>query len=213
MAKISDIMAEFEEKQIYDRLPDFRRKAADRYHNRADRERSMTAGLLLCFCMQKRGVSFEETPCFTEHGKMYFPDCERLYVNLTHGGDYAACVLASHDVGIDLEPVRAFRENVAGRICGKEELRRLMAEENEEEKNRYFTRLWTVKESVAKLSGEGIAMLLQSHRVRKGSKKSSEPAVYTRTYTPAPDYFLSVSSHEEEFPEQIILLSPKCLVQ
>lgn len=208
MANVSAIMAEFDQTELYNSLPAFRREAADRCGNRADRERSIAAGLLLGFCMQKEGVPFEETPSFTENGKMFFPLRDKFYVNLSHGGEYAACALAPTEVGIDLEPVRQYREKAAKRICSAEEMQKLMKEKKEEQ-NRQFTRLWTRKESMAKLSGEGIAMLL-------GSRNSTKPAdsfVYTKTYTPAPGYFLSASSHENCFPDQVILLSPESLVR
>lgn len=209
ITKVSAIVGEFEQTELYNRLPEFRREAADRCGNRADRERSIAAGLLLGFCMQKRGVSFGETPCFTENGKMFFPREDKFYVNLSHGGDYAACALAPTDVGIDLEPVRRYRENVAKRICSAEEMQELLKEKKEEEQNRQFTKLWTRKESMAKLSGEGIAMLLGS----RGRKEPLDSCIYTKTYTPAPDYFLSVSSHENDFPDRVILLSPESLVR
>lgn len=209
VSKISDIMGEFEENKVYNCLPDFRRKAADCYRNRADRERSMAAGLLLVFCMQKRGVSTKEAPCFTENGKMYFPQQERFHVNLSHSGDYAACALASREAGIDLELLRPYRENVARRICSQKEMQVLLSEKKEEEKNRQFTKLWTRKESMAKLSGKGIAALLRDRNVTE----NSEARIYTETYTPVPGYFLSVSSHEDDFPERVILLSPESLVR
>ena len=49
-------------KQLYDSLPDFRKKAVDTCKNPKDKERSLAAGDLLLFCMKKWGVSLEETP-------------------------------------------------------------------------------------------------------------------------------------------------------
>lgn len=209
ITKVSSLMEEFDQTELYNRLPEFRRKAADCCGNRADRDRSIAAGLLLRFCMQKRGVSLKEAPCFNENGKMFFPREDKFYVNLSHGGDYAACALAPADVGIDLEPVRRYRESVAKRICSAEEMRELLKEKKEEERNRQFTKLWTRKESMAKLSGEGIAMLLPS----RNRTKPMDSHTATKTYTPAPGYFLSVSSHENDFPDRVRLLSPESLVR
>lgn len=190
--------------QLYDSLPDFRKKAVDSCKTQKDKERSLSAGALLLFCMKKRGVSLEETPYYNENGKMYFPHEDRFYVNLSHGGDYAACVLDSKEVGIDVEGVRQYQENVLRRISSEEEMQSFSALKKEEEKNSAFTRLWTRKESAAKLSGEGIAGLLSAQ---------GGGCIYTRTYTPFPDCFLSVSSHENDFPDEVILLSPESLVR
>lgn len=204
LISVSALMERNGEKELYDSLPDFRKKAADRCKNPRDRERSLAAGCLLLFCMKKQGVSLEETPCYNENGKMYFPRVDKFYVNLSHGGDYAACALDSKEVGIDVEGGRQYKENVARRICSIEEMQSLSALKKEEEKNSAFTRLWTRKESAAKLSGEGIAGLLSAQ---------AGDCIYTKTYTPQPDCFLSVSSHENDFPDEVILLSPESLVQ
>ena len=189
-------------KQLYDSLPDFRKKAVDTCKNPKDKERSLAAGALLLFCMKKRGVSLEETPYYNKNGKMYFPYENRFYVNLSHSADYAACALDSKEVGIDVEGVRQYQENVLRRICSEEEMQSFSALKKEEEKNSAFIRLWTRKESAAKLSGEGIAGLLSAQ---------PQDCVYTRTYTPFPDCFLSVSSHENDFPDKVIVLSPESL--
>lgn len=201
---VSDLMEKVGEKEVYDLLPGFRRKAADSCKNLKDRERSLAAGALLVFCMKKRGVSLEETPCYNENGKMYFPQVDRFYINLSHGGDYAACVSDSKEVGIDVEKIRQYRENVARRIGLEKEMQSLSALKKEEEKNSAFTRLWTRKESAAKLSGEGIAGLFDAQ---------AEDCIYTKTYMPFSDCYLSVSSRENNFPDEVILLSPESLVQ
>lgn len=205
VAKISDIIGEFGEKKLYDGLPDFRRKAAEKCLDRKDRERSLVAGALLLFCMKKRGVSLEETPYFSKNGKMYFPGMEKFYVNLSHSGDYAACAVDTKDVGIDIERLRQYKENVAQRICLPEEMQALFEGKKEEEKNKTFTKLWTRKESMAKLSGEGIAMFFEN------ATEDLQSCIYTKTYTSLADYFLSVSSHENDFPKKLILLSPESL--
>lgn len=206
IARISNIIGEFGEQKVYEMLPTFRQEAADRCGNQMDRQRSLTAGILLCMSMIKEGVPIEDTPCFHKHGKIYFPAHEMFYVNLSHAGDYAACAVDTQEVGVDVEQVRPYRENVAKRIFLPEEIQTLSALENEEEKNLEFTRLWTMKESMAKLSGEGIAMLLSA-------AKTDRDHIYTQTYMPAADCFLSVSSHENHFPGDVMPVSPEFLRQ
>lgn len=188
--------------QLYNSLPDFRQKAADSCKTPKDKERSLSASALLLFCMKKTGVSLTETPCYNENGKMYFPCEDRFYVNLSHSGDYAACAFDSREIGIDIEKTRQYKENTARRICTMEEMQAFQAIKKEEEKNSAFTRLWTRKESAVKLSGEGVAGLLQFQNFPKDN-------IYTKTYTPVQGYFLSVSSREDDFPDEVILLSPE----
>ena len=206
LTNTSTLFAEVGEGQLYDMLPDFRKKAADSCKNPKDRERSIGAGILLLFCMKKRGVSLEETPLYNENGKMYFPRQDRFYVNLSHSGDYAACAFDGGEIGIDLEKIRQYRESTVRRICSMEEMQAFCVIKKEEEKNSAFTKLWTKKESAVKLSGEGIAGLLRVQGLPKGN-------IYTKTYTPVPGYFLSVSSHEDDFPDEVNLLFPESLWQ
>lgn len=198
----SALLTQAGESQLYNSLPDFRKKAADSCKTPKDRERSLSAGALLLFCMKKAGVPLEETPCYNENGKIYFPHRDRFYVNLSHSGDYAACAFDSREIGIDIEKIRQYKENIAKRICLEEEMQALLAIKKEEEKDSAFTRLWTRKESAVKLSGEGIAGLLQVREVFLDN-------FYTKTYTPVQDYFLSVSSRGNDFPKEVILLSPE----
>lgn len=211
--KVSDIMGEFGEKDIYDGLPDFRKKAADACKNQKDRERSLAAGVLLLFSMKNRGISPEEMPLFGKNGKMFFPKEKRFYVNLSHSGDYVACAVDTKDVGVDIEKIRQYKENAARRICLPEEMQTLFEGKKEEEKNRVFTKLWTRKESMAKLSGKGIAAFLETYENSRDVTEALEDCIYTKTYTSVADYFLSVSSHEDDFPDEITLLSPGSLGQ
>lgn len=215
VAKISDTMEEFEKRslshnQLAQLMPQFRIEKARACLSVAERERSLLAGMLLGCCMKKRGVSLEETPCFDKYGKLYFPHIDRFYVNLSHGGNYAVCAMDTAPVGVDIETVRQYKKNVAERICTSVEMQSLLILKKEEEKNRVFTKLWTRKESMAKLSGEGIGLLL---RAGKPSEEFVKDCVYTKTYTPVQDTFLSVSSFQNAFPEDIMLLSPESLLQ
>lgn len=206
--KISDMIGEFSERELRRMMPDFRLEAASKQQVPAKKNSSLAAGALLGFVMKKGGVSFEETPCFSQNGKMYFPPQYRFYVNLSHGGEYAVCAVDTKEVGIDIEPVREYREAVLKRICSLEEMEAFFSLKKEEEKNQAFTRLWTGKESMVKLSGKSVAMLLDPSFCcpEKGS-------IYTKPYASLPGHIISVSSHENSFPLGITVLSWQSLLQ
>lgn len=206
--KISDITGEFSEGGLERLMPDFRLEIVSKQQVPAKKCGSLAAGMLLGFCMKKRGVSLKETPCFNEYGKMYFPPQSRFYVNLSHGGEYAVCALDAKEVGIDIEPVREYREAVLKRICSLEEMQAFLSLSKEEEKNRAFTRLWTHKESMVKLSGKSVAMLLDP-----SFYSPEKSCIYTKTYASLPGHIISVSSHEKSFPLGITVLSLRSLLQ
>lgn len=75
--------------------------------------------------------------------------------NLSHAGDYAVCAIGSSDLGIDIEPVAAYDRAVAGRCLSEKELY-YIEQLPEPDRGHYFTRLWTLKESLLKASGTGL---------------------------------------------------------
>lgn len=208
--KISDTMEEFATEQLNQLVPAFRRDMYQRYRNEADRERCLVAGVLLSYCMNEKGVSLEETPYFNKAGKLYFPGVDRFYVNLSHGGDYAVCAWDTEEIGVDMEPLRKFKEATAKRICTKTEAQSLSRYQQEEEKNQAFTILWTRKESVAKLLGEGIAVLFHADDLQALCEKEG---ICLQTYDSIPGYVISVASRKNVFPGDITVLSPEFLRQ
>lgn len=96
----------------------------------------------------------------TATGKPFFPNCDHLYFNLSHSGEYAACVLADHEVGVDIQKVQgaAAVRRIAPRILHTEE-----ATYREEERMLY--RIWTIKEAYVKATGEGIRRDFREIRV------------------------------------------------
>ncbi len=89
-----------------------------------------------------------------EHGKPYFKDND-IYFNVSHCRGLSVCAVAyGAEVGVDAENIRAYRANVAKRIFNEAELEAL---EGATDKDEFFFNVWTFKESVVKLSGEGLS--------------------------------------------------------
>ena len=82
-----------------------------------------------------------------------------LCMNLSHCADLAVCAVSRIPVGLDAEIMRKMRENLLPRICTPEESAYILAQND---KNRAFTRIWTLKEAYGKWSGEGIRIPLET---------------------------------------------------
>ncbi len=87
--------------------------------------------------------------------------CEPLPSNgwhwsLSHTADYVAAVTAEHPVGIDIERIRPFTEELKQRVAGSQEWA-LGAELSQS----LFCRFWTAKEAVLKAAGDGLGGLAQ----------------------------------------------------
>jgi 4'-phosphopantetheinyl transferase len=126
---------------------------------KADRCRSLAAGLLLREALGEAGVSYQTAEFFKgANGKPYLRGQE-LFFNLSHAGELAVCVLADREVGADVEVLSHFAgqeknaANVARRVMTEEELSLF----RENPSGEALVRLWTKKESYAKYTGEGLA--------------------------------------------------------
>ena len=68
--------------------------------------------------------------------------------------DAVACVVDSVPVGVDVESIDAFDEQLVAAVMNDEEQRQIRRSANP---RIAFARLWTMKESLLKMSGEGLA--------------------------------------------------------
>ncbi|WP_367567468.1 4'-phosphopantetheinyl transferase superfamily protein [Lacrimispora sp.] len=94
-----------------------------------------------------------------EHGKPYLKDFPHIHYNISHTEGLAACGLGESSLGIDVERIRPFPDRVAERVFSSAEKRR-MKELPQEERDSYFFRIWTLKESYVKALGCGITVPL-----------------------------------------------------
>lgn len=95
-----------------------------------------------------------------ENGKLFLCDYPQLNVNLSHSGEYAACVVSDMPVGIDIQYMREAADlRIAERFFTESECEHIKKSENHYE---VFYRLWTKKESLVKAVGCGLAIPLNS---------------------------------------------------
>lgn len=129
-------------------------------------EHEQTYGLLDRMLKECFGLSLEQMEIRKKDGgKPYFVHSD-IRFNLSHCRGMAVCALSqSYDLGIDVERIRPWRENVAKRVFSKEELAQL---KQASDKDEYFFRVWTFKESYVKLSGDGIKSLHLADYTKNG---------------------------------------------
>ena len=134
-------------------LPENRRARALRYRRTIDRWNCVITYLMLQYGLRECfGItSFEMA--FGEYGKPYLPEYPHVHFNMSHCDAGCAVVVADCPVGVDIQNVQPFSWDVARHVCCEHELAEL---EKRTERDRLFTRMWTLKESYGKLTGEGI---------------------------------------------------------
>lgn len=113
-------------------------------------EQSAAAELAICAAMKNSGRPFAPPDyAYKESGQ---PTIQNGHISISHTEGYAACAISRQPVGIDVEREHTFSKAAAKRILSpQEELLRESANADE-----LLSRIWTVKESFLKMTGEGI---------------------------------------------------------
>lgn len=155
MTDVTNLPDPQEYPEILNGLSDSRIHKTMRYRQIKDRKQSLGAGLLLKKCLEEYGIDIEEIRC-GEHGK---PEIDGIYFNLSHSQDMVVCVVSDKPVGCDIEKIGEERKGIAERFFTKNE-RSYLESFDSERRNREFYRLWTMKESYIKMTGEGTNLAL-----------------------------------------------------
>lgn len=152
MADVSYLQDPLERSEICKSLPRERQEKIRRQGNYDHRRQSLGAGLLLQRVMMRYGIS-EDKLRVGPQGK---PECEGLHFNLSHSGRLVACAVGDGPVGCDVEMIREAPKKVANRFFAEQERAYLQACATKKKYDEEFYRLWTMKESYVKFTGEGM---------------------------------------------------------
>lgn len=136
-------------------IPEQRRDYALKYQREIDRRLSVKAYLLLCEGLRKL-YGIQEMPQFsyTTSGKPMLTHYPEIHFNLSHCDEAILCAIDTHPIGVDIESIKAYDKELAQYTMNPNELAII---ERSARPDIEFTRFWTMKEAVLKLSGEGIS--------------------------------------------------------
>lgn len=93
-------------------------------------------------------------------GKPYLENIPDVYFNISHTSGLVACGIDEREIGIDVEQIRTYDRRLMQRICTEKEIAYICGGNSDEEQmqNERFFRLWTLKESYIKATGQGLAV-------------------------------------------------------
>ena len=145
-------------------LPACRKEKALRFKHRQGRIECTFSYLLLCQALREvYGITEQPSFLIGEHGKpeLAFPsnlksqisNLKPICFNLSHCKQALAVALSTSPVGIDVESVGRYSESLARHVLNDSEFAAVTQSPNPQIP---FTRLWTQKEAVVKLTGRGI---------------------------------------------------------
>lgn len=131
-----------------------RREKALRFRHEQGRRECLAAYLLLMDALH-REHSIIEPPVFeySEGGKPCIVGHPDIHFNLSHCREAAVCILSDAPVGIDVETIRPFKDSLAKHVLSYDEYQDVVASAHQDIE---FIKLWTRKEAILKLTGEGI---------------------------------------------------------
>lgn len=149
---IADVSSLDVQKHLFD-VSGYRREKVLRAQKPDSKQRLLGVELLL-------NIAVPNHPPYliSERGKPYFEFGSPCF-SLSHSGKYALCAASETEIGADIEAPRENSAALAERFFTENEAAKVRrAEEPDEE----FCRLWVIKESYIKATGEGFACPLNS---------------------------------------------------
>ena len=131
------------------------------------RERHAQTQHALAYALLAAGLAadwgFEHMPdtAAREKGKPYLRDYPQVFFNFSHCAVGILCGISEGELGVDIEPVKPFKDKLAERVCHENE-KKILWTQPEDERGALFGRIWTSKESYLKYLGCGIDRPLSS---------------------------------------------------
>lgn len=146
---------------LYQRASDWRKDRADRYRNRADAARCLTAEALLRFTLGTGDFTEEKEP----GGKPYIREKPEFHYNLSHSGRWVVLACGDSPLGVDVEMLRPETdiEAISSRFFSQEE--QCYIREDPTQSRRRFFQVWTGKESYVKFLGTGLKTELRTFSI------------------------------------------------
>ena len=146
-----------------------RREKVLRCMHKKDKKRSLLAGYLLRIALEREGIVYEDLSFSqSDNGKPVILELPQIMISLTHAGSYAACVISSHAVGVDIETKEKTlfdkeKEcqliSVAKKVLTQEEWQMFECADKTAQ-TELFLHFWTRKESYSKADGRGLGLKL-----------------------------------------------------
>lgn len=152
MIYYDDHIWDFDLQQALAEVSQQRREYALRYRQERDQRLCVAAYRLLQRVLRLE-YGIDETPGFIydPHGKPVLQGHPDIHFSLSHCHGAVACAVSDHPVGIDIETTGHYTIEVARQVMNDDEIRQIEASAQPAVT---FTRLWTMKESLYKLTGD-----------------------------------------------------------
>ncbi len=145
---------------LTNRVSGERQKRAMKAEDRWERLRSLAGSLLVEQMIREEGEFDQKFPLemsYTPKGKPFLEEGIPYTFNLSHSGVLVACALGQEELGVDVQHFRGVRHHIVEGIFSPGEKEWIRKQEDGE---KAFYQIWSLKESFAKAVGTGITLPL-----------------------------------------------------
>lgn len=139
-------------------LPIKRQNKILKYNIENDRKRSLGAGLIIDKILLDNNINANSIH-FGSNGKPY---ADNIFFNVAHSGNFAFGVSSKNDIGCDIEIIKKPHLNIAKRFFTENEYNYILNSKNDTSS---FYKIWTIKESYIKFTGDGLRTPLNSFEI------------------------------------------------
>lgn len=133
-----------------------RQRKAESYLTEKRRAACLAAGILADEAKRRFGCG-DRPIRYTQQGQPYLETGQgqkKVWISISHSGDYAACAVGFCPVGVDIQKETAVRERIGKYFYAPGERKSPAAALERKD----FFRRWTIKEAYMKLTGVGMAL-------------------------------------------------------
>lgn len=167
-----------------------------------DKKRSLGGELLARYAIAYEKSIPKDSIVFSayENGKPYCINYLEVHFNISHSGSWVICVVSDEPIGVDIEKIGVSDTKIAKRFFSECEYKELLSVKMD--RNEMFYKLWTLKESYIKYTGNGLKTPLDSlvFDMSNGNAKLKFPETNLLCFNSMKvfeNYYLSVCSKEQ----------------
>ena len=151
---VSEHIYDFDLQAALAKISEQRREQALKFKHEQGQRLCVLAYQLLKEGLRKEyGITDNPIFDYNEHGKPSIVGHPEIFFNLSHCKEAVICVISNEPVDVDVECIREFKDRLVNYTMNDEEKTEITKSDKPEAT---FIRLWTMKESLLKMTGEGI---------------------------------------------------------
>jgi len=143
-----------------------KRHRIKRFHFYRDAQNALLGDVLtrMLIC-RATGYSNKQLEFATnEYGKPFLVNDPHIHYNISHAGNFIACVIDDEAIGIDVERIKPIDIKIAERFFAPDEVAYIISPQDNLLTHRFYE-VWTKKESRIKWEGKGLSKPLPSFSV------------------------------------------------